>query len=70
MKSPALKSAGHLFSLQDLGGTCREMVSPPFVGVSRGGNYRRPSLCGGLTKEGEEAVLVDFEEAFVAEELA
>jgi hypothetical protein len=28
-----------------------------------------PSLCGGLTKEGEEAVLVDFEEAFVAEEL-
>ena len=29
-----------------------------------------PSLCGGLPEEGEEAVLVDFEEALVAEELA
>lgn len=46
------------------------MFFPPFVGVLRGGNSCRPSLCGGLTKEGEEAVLVDFEEALVAEELA
>lgn len=29
-----------------------------------------PSLCGGLPEEGEEAVLVDFKEALVAEELA
>lgn len=29
-----------------------------------------PSRCGGLPEEGEEAVLVDFEEALVAEELA
>ena len=46
------------------------MVSPTFVGVLRGGNSCSPSLCGGLTKEGEEAVLVDFKEALVAEELA